>query len=464
MILDFNELIEKANSLPYKFPVPTNRIQFLIKPPFNYSPDQVAEFAAGVRPIVHASVVELAESFLAFRREYGSSIERDFYKGMTVEEFFDKLLRKRPLMFMNGNDSYLLRDGKTVGSGGFDSIGTEHEKAPLVLAEYNSYPEMQIAALMGVSVPTFFINDGSRYNEGFPGKIGTFEPSGIYTGLVGARFERMGLMEWQHMIVTAAQNTASNGYGPFANRDQWETRALASWAKCYQEGNENGDFFPDYETAAADESGKFVPFMGSSWSAENHYFNRSVYKHRIRMIAEPFLVDANERAKAGETRAYVVAVGFGIGVWAIHGLQEIQAELILETFEEVIAENDLLHVSDLCFSWYPPSCTHCGGAGNGEMLQSNGNEITIHFNQNNPMEKLEGPHEGKLLVASYAWDGNSYPGNEYWEGSLSASGDPAAACCSMIQELQNPDVNPAVCGENVFVVGGKGGSIKALLL
>ena len=51
----------------------------------------------------------------------------------------------------------------------------------------------------------------------------------------------------------------------------------------------------------------------------------------------------------------------------------------------------------------------------------------------------------------FAWDGNSYIGNEYWEGMLTASGDPAAASCSFIPELLNPDINPKISGHNLHV-------------
>ena len=34
-----------------------------------------------------------------------------------------------------------------------------------------------------------------------------------------------------------------------------------------------------------------------------------------------------------------------------------------------------------------------------------------------------------------------YVGNEYWDGHLSASGDPAAACCTQIPEFQNAYIN-----------------------
>ncbi len=68
--------------------------------------------------------------------------------------------------------------------------------------------------------------------------------------------------------------------------------------------------------------------------------------------------------------------------------------------------------------------------------------IDLRFSRRNPAEKLRGADENQLLVLSYAWDGNAFPGNEYWVGSLTATGDPAAACMSTISELHNPMVNP----------------------
>jgi len=64
----------------------------------------------------------------------------------------------------------------------------------------------------------------------------------------------------------------------------------------------------------------------------------------------------------------------------------------------------------------------------------------------------------ELIVANYAWDCNSFPGNEYWMGSLTASGDPAAACCSTIWNHMNPVLNKRfMSGDNARVMLKKGG-------
>ena len=98
-------------------------------------------------------------------------------------------------------------------AGGFEHIGTPQEQSPLVLADLQSYDEMALSALVGMSVPTHFINEGGRRNRGEFNQV-AYEPKGVYAGLVGARFERPRLMEWKHLIVEPEQNTVENGYGP----------------------------------------------------------------------------------------------------------------------------------------------------------------------------------------------------------------------------------------------------------
>ena len=92
-------------------------------------------------------------------------------------------------MFVGAQDKYILRDdpdkkeGMTAstskkgksnrmiqssGSGGFDTIGTDRESAPLLMSEYMSYDEMKISALLATCSPTSVINDGDRKNRGTP--------------------------------------------------------------------------------------------------------------------------------------------------------------------------------------------------------------------------------------------------------------------------------------------------------
>ena len=75
----------------------------------------------------------------------------------------------------------------------------------------------------------------------------------------------------------------------------------------------------------------------------------------------------------------------------------------------------------------------------------------------------------------FVWDGTSCMGNEYWEGMLSASEDPAAACCLLIPEVKNtslqvmttchfphllnPAINPKLRGITTIVASPSRGLI-----
>jgi hypothetical protein len=422
----FEDLVQRAREVPYSFPSkPRNRMSEVCT--CEALRDQVAGFANTTRPIVHARVPALVEAFLDHKRAEGTAVERALYASMTAREFFDRLLKNRPLAFLNPSDSFLLRSGEE-GWGGFEKIGTDRQQEPLVLERLLSYDEIQIAALMGVSVPTRFINRGDRRNQGAPGPPGSFEESGVYVGLVGARFEKEGLMEWAHIMVTPEQNQTCNGYGPDP------TGLLGVWARFY--GLRQG--FPLFEEVQKETArGGQERFLDLGYGA---FFDARVYKARMRMSVEPFLLDAALRASEEGRRAYVHAVGLGLGVWR---KDPRQGQLLCDVFAEVIRDQASVQewVAELDFSWFHEGC-HLDSMRDGDRYFG----VRVHFSQRDPAAPVE---NDRLLVAMYAWDGNAFPGNEYWQGALTASGDPAAACCSMIPELQNPDINLWVSGSNV---------------
>jgi hypothetical protein len=241
--------------------------------------------------------------------------------------------------------------------------------------------------------------------------------------------------------VTPEQNTAANGYGAEADPSLPATRLHRLWAEVF--GLER---LASWEEAESDGSGRFVPLKRGG------FLDGVAFQRRMRHVAEVFLCEANDRARAAGTKAYCHVVGLGLGVWEV---SKAQVELSVAAYAEVLRERSLPHVADVNFAWFGKAST-CGGVASGDVLRAGDNAVRIHFSKREPAAKLVGEDAGKLLVAMYAWDGNSFPGNEYWLGSLQASGDPAAACCSTIPQLQNPDVNPRVSGPHAVTFGPDG--------
>jgi hypothetical protein len=430
--ISFQTLLENSQKFAARTPFPTqdNLIQ-------NFATNaelqaEVVEHAKETHPVLHSRIWSLIPRFMELKKKYGSSIEKECYQNITPTQFVDRLIKKRPLAFLTAADSYLLPNGQQ-GNGGFEFIGTEQEQGDLCLRHFQSYFEMSLAAFISMFVPTHFINDGNRKNLGIATPQDTHEYKGIYVGMVGARFERPNLMEGAHMLITPKQNTALNGYGCFADPSHPKTLELRLWAELYNSWIGNGYALPDYEEAKNDQTGRYLPINGG-------YLDTFVYQERLKLIIESFLLESNEQAKRQGKKAYLHIVGLGLGVWMV---DHRQTDLMLEVYVNLLRTHTFDHISDINFSWFN-GAQKCGDVSNQGIFYSQGHPIMIHFSKRNPADKLKGADEGKLLIAQYAWDSNAYSGNEYWMNMLSASGDPAAACCSLIPELQNPEINPNV--------------------
>lgn len=128
------------------------------------------------------------------------------------------------------------------------------------------------------------------------------------------------------------------------------------------------------------------------------------------MAAELFLREADARASKTGTTALCRVVGLGLGVWAV---DQSQARELVDAYGSVLQKHQFPHISDLHFTWF--RVTDCAGVTDGGILPNT--EVRVHFNRSSPADKLVGEDVGKLLVAQYAWDGGSYPGNEYWLGN-----------------------------------------------
>jgi chorismate mutase len=404
---------------------------------------QLNHWSGTTYPIADAKVAILIGRFLAFKKAHGTAVEKAFYANMIPSEFVTRLLTKRPLAFLNANDSALLRDGKTHITFGFDDVEKRKQTGPIVLADYLSYDEMQLSALLGVSSPTWFINNGSRHNAGVPS--GRFDPEsgtyddheafGIYVGHVGARFERPDLMEHQFMLVTEEQNLPAKGYGNPKHKDFKLNPKFAMWAEFY-----GIDRFPSFQEAMEDKSGRFI-------ETKQGLLDSLIFKERMRAVIEPYLAEINKRGEHSGKQVYAHVVGLGTGAWSVDGVE--QEKIIIQVYKELLRKHRFSFISDVDFSYFNEANSALAVD---DELRDIG--ISLHFSKRNPADKLTGEHAGKLLAADYAWDSNSFPGNEYWKGALVASGDPAAACCSLVARFQSPDNIAHVCGEKLKLYEG----------
>ncbi|KAI8848460.1 hypothetical protein BC829DRAFT_394066 [Chytridium lagenaria] len=148
-------------------------------------------------------------------------------------------------------------------------------------------------------------------------------------------------------------------------------------------------------------------FIGDGYTpvSNDQYNQHRRYMRRIAITAETLLLDANNRASNPSHSC----------VWKRH---EIQSLYFMRAFSTVLRVTPLLISEKFVFSY---------------------------IDATDDLYDVALIEVSEMLVASYAWDGNSYPGNDRVWGFC-------AACCSLIGELMNPEVNPKIV-ENVSIVG-----------
>ncbi|OJD36845.1 uncharacterized protein BKCO1_900086 [Diplodia corticola] len=401
------------------FPLSTNRIE-------NFPPAQIEQDALHTRVVLHPRMPLLLDAFLQHKRANGSDHEQALYSTMTWPRLATRMIEKRPLCFLQSSDLTRLRDNRWIGAkhAEWDRVGTPAQllNRHLTLDAYLSYDEIMLSSLLAASGPTFFINSGNRFNHGVPADAGVaHEPRGVMVGVVGPRFDRAA----QHDSAIICRPPPAGQRSVGGRMDPEVRRMIQQWLL---PGVDDVDARPD--AAARYRFGDFDEHM---------------YKARLRVSFDVLLLEADARARAAGRDAVVHVVGLGLGVWRKHAAQN---GWYVEAFAESLAALELERVSVVEFGWIDgvPRETEEAVA---EAAGAKG--IAVRFTQEDPCRKLVGGDEGKLLVVTWAWDGNSYVGNEYWNHNLSSSGDPAAVCFSTIGELMNPDINPFA--HRVMVVG-----------
>ncbi|XP_045506819.1 uncharacterized protein LOC123702995 isoform X1 [Colias croceus] len=478
LIDDVTEIIERSKKFPISFPVETVRLETLIE---RKPLERLKRNIISTYPIIHERVLLLMTHFLIYKREFGSSIEKALYNNMTVPEFIDRLLKKRAVAFLSKKDTYKLLSGES-GNDGWEQIGTLQQKPPLELDTCLSYDEIKLSAMVYISGYTECINDGNRCNNGVVNEDNVQEEA-VIIGLIGPRFERPERMEYEDILITEQQNVLENGYGeevtPTTCLNVLKTTYVRNnqsakhmwrqiWSEFYQAHSYTYQELTAYVNITEKPDEK--KFLERYVKTQRGVFDNELYYKRISVIAECALLDAEYRGKDGGN-VFLNVVGCGLGVWKMSPHQtDVYVLTFLERIRAFLKKDLLNHVSDVNFSYIKPSKPIVDLFSNKSASGASPTEkriffeskrhpqggINVQIEQREPSSKLTGEHAGKLLVMTYPWDGNAHPGNEFWLGSLSGSGDPAAACSTQVSELHNAHINPAISGANTRVVGRYG--------
>lgn len=392
-----------------------------------------------------------------------------------------------------------------------------------------SYDEMLLSALIGLSAYTRFINDGGRNNIGRAyatnniGNGGPHEDDGIYMGLVGARLEAPGIMDYTTLYLDLSSDSTPSGISGLVREYINKIDIGADYLKILQDlfHINNKQFYKRsariHDRDPTNSISVLVPSLldnlqGLHAPTDNIPVYTGIdplmFVKRLTIPAKMLLDDAVRRMKQDEfknRKAYVVANGLGDGAWKPPAFgTEVVCFINVCAWLSLVFKPDYDNIPIIEYRrWYESTDmynpdkvseyidniitqmpgynirikqlvsiknTPVNSTVNFNVLaysiQIDDNNIRYFiyrhstFNFAKSVKSLCELTDGTqtyykeayktntaLLVSMFAWDSNSYVGNEFWhadenvKGKFDASGDPAAACCSDITMSMNPAIN-----------------------
>ena len=278
----------------------------------------------------------------------------------------------------------------------------------LQLIDSNHSP---LSSLLGAVFPSYCLNRGQRYAK-YNGTSHRYEQTAIAVGQVGARMEKDG----EHEVNVLKQ------FPPAIELDQTSTKVRELLTDIARMTGISDNF----------QSEPCFCILGSICT-----IRKDLYVARTFLVLQSLFNFAAKYSIDNDTNICLRLTGLGLGFWSgysyiPHQLSIFALRMCLTRLQNTIHKITTIQIE----YWWNDDKPE-----NMKILSElETDSIQIQLTMSGMFHHTRLADE--LLIVNFAWDGMSYPGNEYYAGEFELSGDTDAAFNSSLGVLGNPKINP----------------------
>ena len=456
------------NDVCDNFPIRTNLIETIVSNALIINSNTIDILESQInncKILVPALIYEHMHMFLNEMKISGNTEEKHIYKNMTIEDFVIRCITKRYLSFYKLWNIFKFRlktqretIDKKISKGWFENIINFPNRSDIPyyyfvkekwLENYLSYDEMLFSSYIGISTPTFFINDCDKNNLGINDTYHVNK--GIITSLVGTRFDEV--LHFDSLFMTVTKHHKENmGFGLGLGVD-WK---YDLWAKFY-----NKDFLPTFDQIAQANDPRYYYVSGYDFFIDVVAYKKKLYltyKMYIDDIILRYMNHSQEKYLESYKPLYIVFKDINNKDWLVD--ENFQTYMLVFTIFDIIITyinncknnhlrilikaiefNNIKDVSSFFNQNFINSIGHRPDfipLQYYEMLEYISFYIKVTYTDKPPLRKELDEY---CVACNYAAGFVNLPGNEYWDNGLNFSDEASIACCSTITQLQNPYIN-----------------------